>query len=543
MLLNITTDQMLFLRRFLQLKNSFANHLNRCYYSSDKKQESYFSAIGGESDEPPPDLSQQQVNTILRTNEMTIKSSVKQIKQIECNQLASNHPIEDRLRISRFNFKALLAMNREKSCSDSSDSIALAVFDGHGGGSCVDVISRRLFHYIALSLIPNIKTFNSNELQTFVQDLFHCPNPYHNITSLYEDRAAQFLKKSLLESENKALQKFVEDIEPTDDISSAIEKAFLRCDSDLSQEIEHNLISSSSSNILLHYYLSLAVSGCCVSLLFIHQNIAYIASTGDCRAVLGLKDRSSKDLTGKTIDLLKEHNSDNISELKRVLSEHPKSEQNNIIRDNRLLGQLMPLRAFGDFSFKWSIEKMKKLGLTRAFGSHVIPHYYLTPPYLTCKPEIDELSLINGDTETDRFIILATDGLWDHFESSRKVIKCVNRHRKKLIKQEENDAKDGNHFDDSLTLGEINDVLKTRAKPAITSFDEITAEDDLIDDTNCATHLIRTALGGSPSLDAHLDQYQQQQQRHSRIVTYLTLPQSVVRNFRDDISLIVIDLN
>jgi pyruvate dehydrogenase phosphatase len=214
------------------------------------------------------------VNTILKTNEITISNSVKAIKLIECNQLASNHPIEDRLRISRFSFKAL------GNSSELSDSIALAVFDGHGGGSCADVISRRLFHYIALSLIPNIKTFNKKELETLVQDLYYCPNPNHNITSLYDERAAHYLKEYLNESEQKALEKYVEDFEPTDDISTAIGKAFLRCDSDLSQEIEHNLLSS-SSNILLHYYLSLAVSGCCVTLLLIHQNIAYIASTGN----------------------------------------------------------------------------------------------------------------------------------------------------------------------------------------------------------------------------------------------------------------------
>jgi len=256
-----------------------------------------------------------------------------------------------------------------------------------------------------------------------------------------------------------------------------------------------------------------------------------------------LKTLSSKDSTIKTIDLSNEHNSDNITELKRVLSEHPKSEQNNIVKNNRLLGQLMPLRAFGDFSFKWTTEKMKKLGLTRAFGSHVIPPHYLTPPYLTCKPEIQEYPLTNDQTQTERFIILATDGLWDHFYYARKVVKCVNRYKERLKKQDPNNLKNNTNFEENQTLGEINNTLKAKAKPPITSFDEVSAEDDLIDDTNCATYLIRTALGASPSTDPHLDQHQQQLQQHTRLVTYLTLPQSVVRNFRDDISLIVMDLN
>lgn len=202
----------------------------------------------------------------------------------------------------------------------------------------------------------------------------------------------------------------------------------------------------------------------------------------------------------------------------------------------------MPLRAFGDFSFKWTVDKMKKLGLTRAFGSHVIPAHYLTPPYLTCKPEITTLPLSDLKEHNSKNIILATDGLWDHFEASRKVVKCVHKFKERFKRQESNDSKDRIVFEANTTLGEINEKLKSRAKPAITLFDEITRDDDLIEDKNCATHLIRTALGADPSTDQQLDQYQQQLKRHQRLVTYLTLPQSVVRNFRDDISLIVIDL-
>ena len=206
---------------------------------------------------------------------MKVSKSISNIKLIECNQLASNHPIEDRLRITRFHFNHIKDTNND--CV--SDSLALAVFDGHGGGSCADLVSRRLFHYIALSLIPDIKTYDKNQMKSLAEDLFYCPNPYHNITSLYEDRAAEYLRKYLLETEHKNFDKFVNELKPTTDISTAIENAFLKCDSDLSEEIEHNLLTS-TSNILLHYYLSLAVSGCCVSLLLIHNNIAYIASTG-----------------------------------------------------------------------------------------------------------------------------------------------------------------------------------------------------------------------------------------------------------------------
>ncbi len=60
-----------------------------------------------------------------------------------------------------------------------------------------------------------------------------------------------------------------------------------------------------------------------------------------------------------------EHNSDNAAEVKRILDEHPKEEERDIIRGDRLLGILAPLRAFGDFKFKWMEETINQvLGCT-----------------------------------------------------------------------------------------------------------------------------------------------------------------------------------
>lgn len=244
-------------------------------------------------------------------------------------------------------------------------------------------------------------------------------------------------------------------------IAEAIRRAFVQCDNDLSREIEESL-KDCRSNILLHYYLSLAVSGACASVTVLHQNHLYVANTGDCRAVMGVlkenkvpqmiakpspgeaaADRHSSDITRKflkTIHLSEDHNSDNAHELNRLMAAHPKKEHNNIIRQNRLLGMLMPLRAFGDYSFKWTIDQMKQLGLTKAFGPHIIPAHYRTPPYLTAEPDVKIVNLAEEAEEgmanrLDRFVVIATDGLWEQFETSRGVIKTVNRHRQNLQHQ------------------------------------------------------------------------------------------------------------
>lgn len=49
--------------------------------------------------------------------------------------------------------------------------------------------------------------------------------------------------------------------------------------------------------------------------------------------------------------MVEEHNTDNLNELNRIISEHPSNEKDTVIKYERLLGQLAPLRAFGDLRY------------------------------------------------------------------------------------------------------------------------------------------------------------------------------------------------
>ena len=66
-----------------------------------------------------------------------------------------------------------------------------------------------------------------------------------------------------------------------------------------------------------------------------------------------------------------EHNSDNTTEVNRILSEHPPEEERDIIRGDRLLGILAPLRAFGDFKFKWPEETINQVCLLGLLSRHL----------------------------------------------------------------------------------------------------------------------------------------------------------------------------
>lgn len=207
-------------------------------------------------------------------------------------------------------------------------------------------------------------------------------------------------------------------------------------------------------------------------------------------------------------NLTTEHNTFNQAEVDRIMKEHPMNENTTVIKMDRLLSQLAPLRALGDFRFKWSKEIMNNI-VAKHFGSNVIPPNYHTPPYLSAKPDITHHRL----TPRDKFLIIATDGLWDVI-SPLQAVRLVGEHMKgkvtlspmKLPKKK-------------MTLNEINEMLLHRKEGLLMK----------PKDSNAATHIIRNALGGT---EFGVD--------HARISQMLTLPEDMVRLFRDDITVTIV---
>ena len=96
------------------------------------------------------------------------------------------------------------------------------------------------------------------------------------------------------------------------------------------------------------------------------------------------------------------------------------------------MGILAPLRAFGDFKFKWPadlIESVLGSVLKRAAPPGTkqppaVPPNYHTPPYLTAMPEVMSHKL----SPRDKFLVIGSDGLWDMMTPVRDAIRihsCV----------------------------------------------------------------------------------------------------------------------
>ncbi|GAB0100908.1 pyruvate dehydrogenase [Sergentomyia squamirostris] len=420
-----------------------------------------------------PKLSPHDVNLILRANEFTKNFTEGPVRYFDSNQLASNSPMED--------------ARTEGSCLYTSGML-LGVFDGHGGSACAQVSSKRILRYIAASLI------NPSELMRHLQEnaksfsFLQCHNDrlefVPEIRDIYEESFNRYAQELTARKSNYS----VEDV---------MEQAILRLDADMSREaIEQTSVRT----------LAVAMSGAVACVAHVDGCHLHVAGVGDCEAVLGSINESTGQWTARKLST--EHNSQNLSEVRRIIGEHPPSERDTAIRMDRLLGQLAPLRALGDFRYKWPRETLHKVAGPH-YGENVVPPHYYTPPYLTAQPEVRYHRL----EPRDRFLVLATDGLWDVL-TPIQVVRLVGEHMhgKTFLQPLELPGRE-------IRLGELSQMLAHRRtgipkKPT---------------DKNSATHLIRNALGGT---DYGIE--------HSKISHILSLPPDVVRLFRDDITVTVI---
>jgi pyruvate dehydrogenase phosphatase len=257
-----------------------------------------------------------------------------------------------------------------------------------------------------------------------------------------------------------------------------LKKAFVSLDASIASKCL--AVAGTRTDVLQETHLAeTAIAGACATVAVLRHDTLTIANTGDCRAVLAVKKQDG--MGYEAIQLTKDQNADNPDEVHRLLSDHP-GEEHTVIQRKRLFGQLQPLRAFGDFRYKWTIQQQQK-SLQKWYGVQVTPFNYVTPPYLTAEPVITSHHL----SPSDSFLVLATDGLWERLNSDR-VVELVGEHIEEMKRRKEEDK-------------------------------------DLFFDSNVSTHLIRHALGG---------------QNTKKLSVLLKLEPPFSRMARDDITVVVV---
>ncbi|KAG6336594.1 hypothetical protein ID866_2503 [Astraeus odoratus] len=326
--------------------------------------------------------------------------------RITTASVAANDPVEDA------HAHTVVARDPDDPLAPG-DWLFFAVMDGHGGPHTSRLLSRTLINAVMLEL------------------------------------------SSLIHSTKGSKWFSSANVQNPDAISVALQRAFTKLDEELinaplkvlAANIDKNAITSKEVPDLSQHPLALptilpAVSGSCALMAVFDtaRQDLYIACSGDSRAVAGVWEEDENGNGSWRVEVLSEDQTGrNPSEHKRVQSEHPPDEADNVIVRGRVLGGLEPTRAFGDARYKWSREVQDILSTAFLIGNNQPlrppPSNFKTPPYVTATPVVTHCDLAFGNTTNGsapfkqsnsnskslRFLVLATDGLWDKLTSEEAV--------------------------------------------------------------------------------------------------------------------------
>lgn len=404
-------------------------------------------------------LSDNEVNAKLTNRQESYSvNRGKGVVRYDISQLPSNNPIEDS------HMEQIVTV---PSPGQDEDLYFFGVFDGHSGTFTSTRLAKDLVQYVA-----------------------------HQLGQVYA--------------------KGVDIISSSEKMDSAIEQGFLNLDNDIVQGSLQALFKNPSKENMLEALP--AISGSC-ALLSIYNSAdstLKVAVTGDSRALICGLDSSGQWVVKA---LSTDQTGDNPREVERVRSEHP--GEPNAVRNGRILGSLQPSRAFGDYRYKIKDVEGKSLSelpehLRIYFRSK--PRDFLTPPYVTARPEITTTK-IGPDT---KFMVIGSDGLFElltNEEVAGLVVRWMESNMEPPVPCNSPRGR----------LPEIKDLSPEpeSQRPAFRyKQGKKGAAEYLLQDKNVSTHLIRNALSSGGSKEY--------------VSTLVSIPSSLSRKYRDDLTVTVV---
>ena len=535
------------------------------------------------------------------------------VARYDTNSVASNDPIEDK--------RAEVIVERDRAVVDSRPSSSstspvsstpntatgsangdlcfFAVMDGHAGFHTSTLLSQKLIAFVALELdkvfreageygeIAKAKSAMPSKLwRAIVGGGSGASSTVGSSAGLDGDpevvkraiaKAFRGLDKEIVNTPVELLKEYELSLASTSSSSVSPEGGAgnTRSLSSLAHSIFPSSINATFTATQKSAYESIlpALSGSCALLTYIDsaRQDVYVACTGDSRAVAGYWDEDSGKWEVEALSV--DQTGRNPDEVRRMRSEHPASESDNVIMRGRVLGGLEPTRAFGDARYKWDRELQGRLYDAFLPGGRAStrgpPRHLETPPYVTATPVVEWRRV--GETSSSpnrelRFIIMATDGLWDMM-SNEEAVSLVAGHlagikgtiRSSELQRHTFQPIDKQHSLPSAasvhTPSASSNAALTATAPALqegaatTSVREASSDEQRelavskqhplskgpetlrtfqFQDDNLSTHLIRNALGGA---------------NQQRVAGLLAIPSPESRRYRDDITVNVILFN
>lgn len=235
-----------------------------------------------------------------------------------------------------------------------------AVFDGHGGHSAADYMSKNFYKLLSVSIDDETHDSGSKAAKKEGPDGRLCPVEF-----------ADALKDCFHEADQQLLH-------------------WLKNDSGEDEEEQ--------------------ACGTTATVMLVRKDKVVVANVGDSRAVLSRH--------GQAVALSTEHRLYGSGET--VSSESDRvQEAGGWIDDGRVCDILAVSRAFGDREFKGEgLPVMLRKGVeTNQWTQEFADGVKFTKDPVVCTPDVTEIEL----KEDDEFVIIASDGLWDVMASSHAV--------------------------------------------------------------------------------------------------------------------------
>ncbi len=407
----------------------------------------YFASCANLSNNP----SYQQ----LQKNQSTRLFEESVLKKLDVVFLGSNSPIEDRFVVG---------------ASENLGTAFFSLIDGHKGTRCSQYLQKNILQHISSHL--HQESADKEDDLSVLMDME---------TSLKEEVPAII---SGIGAKSCGIKpKKIQDI---------LKKSFVSLDDEISERAltdVKRILSGQEPNSEMESRILTALHGACVLTTLVQKENIFVASTGDCRVVLGHYNGDGGDKKWKAIPLSVDQNVLNNGEVERVHAEHPGEDDTSIIA-GRVLGGLMPFRSFGDVDYKWQKRYLK--------GIADVSYFYHTPPYVTAEPVLTQHKLKEGD----KFLIIASDGLWDTMSNERAV---------EIV---------------SETLSSESPVSESEPSLIRRLYHHKKENSPSCSEDNAATNLLWHALGG----------------KEPRVSQLLHISPAISRSYRDDITIIVVYL-